>query len=286
MTEENYPPDYVVRWTYRWIEKRAARCSSRVIFTTDSTKDMYLERYPTLSADNCLVIPNGYDEEDFIGLTWRQSCRIAPDRPTRLIHAGLIYTDDRDPKPLFRALAQLKYKGEVNAQRLRIDLRAAGSEAYFGRLIKELGVGDIVTLLPPLPYQRALQDCADADGLVILQAASCNHQIPAKVYEYLRLQKPILALTTEQGDTARLLRKTGGATIINLEDERAILQGLPQFLRSLCARTHPLPDLGEVKGYDRRYQAAELAKCLSRIISTPMRAARGDNCGNKLTVRE
>ena len=41
-----------------------------------------------------------------------------------------------------------------------------------------------------------------ADGLLILQAANCNEQIPAKLYKYLRARRPIVALTDPQATLA------------------------------------------------------------------------------------
>jgi len=110
-----------------------------------------------------------------------------------------------------------------------------------------------------------LQECADADGLMLFQAGNCDHQIPAKAYEYLRLRRPILALTTQSGDTATLLKETGGATILNLADEDDIHAGLPRFLEALRAGSHALADAEKVKRYGRRAQAQELASCLSDV---------------------
>ena len=53
---------------------------------------------------------------------------------------------------------------------------------------------------------RALAEQLAADGLLLFQAANCNHQIPAKLYEYLRAGRPILALTDAAGNTAATLR--------------------------------------------------------------------------------
>ncbi len=77
-------------------------------------------------------------------------------------------------------------------------------------MLSDLNIEDIVHPLPPLPYREALCDCAEAHALLLFQAASCNHQIPAKAYEYLRLGKPILALTHPSGDTAALLSAIEG----------------------------------------------------------------------------
>jgi glycosyltransferase involved in cell wall biosynthesis len=266
MTEANYPRDYWSRRAYLWIEKQAVQYASRLVFTAPSTLQMYLQRYPTLTVDRCLLIPNGYDEDDFSRI---EVSRFEPpnDSPTRLLHAGLIYRDDRDPRAFFSALSRLKKDSVISRNNIAIDLRASGSEQYYNSLVKKLDIEDLVRLLPPLPHHKALEECAAADALVLFQAASCNHQIPAKAYEYLRLGKPILALTPMAGDTAQLLVEVGGTTIVDLAQEEEIYQGLPQFLTSVRNRTHSLPNSDLASRYSRRYQACQLSECLSQIVS-------------------
>jgi glycosyltransferase involved in cell wall biosynthesis len=265
MTEENYPRDPWSRQTYLWIESRAAKYGHRLIFTAPSTRKMYLHRYPGLAADRCVVIPNGYDEEDFTGLEPSRMRTNATKKAIRLVHAGVIYTDDRDPSVFFHALSRLKRNGCISAHTITIDLRASGSEAYYASLLAELQIQDIVCLLPALPHREAIEDCASANGLLLFQAASCNHQIPAKVYEYLRLGHPILALTPHEGDTAVVLRQTGGATIVDLADEEMIVSVLPRFIGEIRNGRHSLPDTEKVRSYARRQQARELAHRLNEV---------------------
>jgi glycosyltransferase involved in cell wall biosynthesis len=267
MTEATYPPDITIRRLYQRIERQVARHSACLIFTAESSRRLYVERYPTLRVEQCLVIPNGYDEENFATLVMAPPGARPDNRPLRLLHAGVIYPEERDPRPFFRALARLKRDGHVTAGTVRVDLRDPGSEDYYTAIVQELGIGDLVYLLPALPYRQSLQDCADADALLLFQAASCNHQIPAKVYEYFRLHKPILALTDAQGDTAGLLRDTGGATIVALNDEQALSRSIPRFLQAVRHGTHPLPDPMKIQCYSRHGQARTLAACFSRLIS-------------------
>jgi glycosyltransferase involved in cell wall biosynthesis len=267
MTEDNYPSDARSRRVRRWIERQAVKHASRVIFTAPSTRRMYLERYPTLSPDNCVLIPNGYDEEDFVNLRVRERRPIPAGCPLRLLHTGLIYLEERDPRPFFRALARLKREARISAADVTIAFRAPGSEDIYQRIINDLGIADLIRLRGHIPYQQALQECADADGLLLFQAANCNHQIPAKAYEYLRLQKPIFALTTRDGDTAALLNEVGGTTIVNLAEEEEIYHELPAFLETLRSGTHALPDVQKIRPYARRNQAQELARCLSGLRS-------------------
>lgn len=263
MTEDGYPRDRITRRAYRWIERGTIARAAEVVFTTESTRRMYFERYPDRAPERSLVIPNGYDDEDFRHL--RPASRNASG-PVRLLHAGVIYPEERDPRPFFRALARLKDTGQVSAATLRVDLRASGSEPYYAQLARGLGVEDLVHLLPPLPYREALQDCAAADALLLLQAASCNHQIPAKAYEYLRIGKPILALTSGDGDTAALLRQGGGSTILDLASEEEIARGLPGFLDAVRNGAHGAPSVEHARRYSRQAQAAELANHLQEVV--------------------
>ncbi len=266
MLEDEYPEDKLTRWSYQWVEEKVVRYSSRMVFTTEAARRMYLERYDGLRRDRCVVIPNGFDEEDFECLRPSNGAVKTRDGAIRLLHSGLIYPGERDPRAFFRALARLKGDGEIDGSKLIVDLRASGSEAYYESIIRDLGIADLVKLLPGVSYREALQDCIEADGLILMQAASCNHLIPAKAYEYLRIRKPILALTSTDGDTAGLLREIGGATIVDLADEKAIHGALPRFLRMVREKTHPLPDASRIYVYDRRNQARELGVCLSELI--------------------
>lgn len=265
MTEKDYPRDPHVRRAYRWLEKKAVQYASRLLFTAESTRQMYLQRYPDLSPDKCLVIANGYDEQDFVGLSRPGSVKSVR---LRMQHSGLIYPEERNPVPFFKALSRLVKQGRIQPSSFRIELRACGNDEHFRRIVTELGIDQIVHFLPALPYRVALQDCSEADILLLLQGASCDHQIPAKAYEYLRMGKPILALTSETGDTAKLLRECGGSTILDIADEEALVRALPDFLDAVRNGSHSLPNLEIVSRYSRQNQARELANCLSGVIES------------------
>jgi glycosyltransferase involved in cell wall biosynthesis len=263
MTEPDYPRDRQTWRIYRWLEEKAVRHASRLVFTASSAVRMYLERYPSLSRERCALILNGYDEEDFRELGTGPAIS---NRPIRLVHMGLLYPVERDPQPFFRAVSQLQKDGKLDAARIRIELRASGHESTYEPMLRAEGIENLVRLLPSLPYREALQNSAHADGLLLFQAANCDHQIPAKVFEYLRLGKPILALTSHTGDTAALLKQTGGATIVDLADWQAIYDVLPEYLKAIETSAHPKPEPALVARYSRQGQAQALAKLLNDVL--------------------
>jgi len=278
MSQDDYPHDALVRRVWAKVERACIRRVSRVIFTAEATRLMYLNRYPDiLRPEMCVLISNGYDEADFGDLQIPAPGPVPSGRPIRLVHSGLIYPVERDPRPMFSAVGRLKKMGRFSANKIQIVFRAPGSEDLYRKLLAERDIADLIVLEPHMPYRQALQECADADGLLLFQAADCDKQIPAKAYEYLRIGKPILALTTHTGDTAALLREVGGATIVNLASEDEIYEVLSAFVDALRVGTHPLPDRDKIRRYTREAQAGQLAGVLDGLTGkTPNAEKRAD----------
>jgi hypothetical protein len=100
------------------------------------------------------------------------------------------------------------------------------------------------------------------DGLLLFQASNCNHQIPAKVYEYLRAGKPLLALTDRKGDTAAVVREAGLDAIVPLDRADAIEIGLRSFVEAIREGRAARPSQAAIEAASRRERTRELANLL------------------------
>lgn len=269
MTEPGYPKDRTTWRTNRWLEQAVVKYATRVVFTTEGTRKMYAQRYPLIPESRWAVIENGFDEENFRTAEHEFKPEKLADSPRiLLLHSGILYPQERDPKPFFNALQSLKLNASVSASRLRIILRASGSENEYQRLLSDRKIEDLVHLEPPIGYIDALREMMCADGLLIFQAGMCNHQIPAKIYEYLRAGKPILALVDPQGNTADLLRTTGGAIIADITDAKAIEKGICQFIDGIDNASLKGVSALLAKNFSRRSRTYELAKLLDTVSVT------------------
>ncbi|NVD96912.1 glycosyltransferase [Massilia sp. BJB1822] len=273
MTDVDYPSDPLTRKVYRWIEKQTVKHCTVAVCTTPGAIKTYETRFPEIPASRFALIENGYDEENFAdaGALAAQAAP-AQGRPFTLIHSGIIYPSERDPVPLFEALAELQAQGRIDAQRLRVVLRATAHDEYLAGLIARYGIGDLVGLAPHIAYRDALSEMLTADALLVLQATNCNHQIPAKLYEYLRARRPILALTDSIGDTAAALRQAGIDTIAPLDSKEGIMQGLMRFLELAQTGKAPLASEEAIAANSRRARTGELGQLLERIAQ-PAQAA-------------
>ncbi|WP_300087771.1 hypothetical protein [uncultured Nitrosomonas sp.] len=187
-----------------------------------------------------------------------------PGRIT-LLHSGIIYPSERDPTCLFDALSALLKRNVINADSLHIILRASHHENYLQSLINRFEIGSIVSLAPPVSYNEALVEMLAVDGLLLLQAANCNNQIPAKLYEYLRAQRPILALTDPAGDTAEKLKNMGIDTIAPLDSKEAIVEGLNRFLSLLRENKAPVAPMDKIQSNSREAGAENFSVLLNEI---------------------
>jgi glycosyltransferase involved in cell wall biosynthesis len=262
MAQDGYPADPRTWASFKRIEERAFARAAACTFTTPSAASLYRDRYPA-SSSRVEVIENGYDEEAFLDITEAAAAK-GPlvDGVITLLHSGIVYPDERDPTHLFIALAQLKARG-IDARRLRVRFRAPVHESLLRTIAQRHDVEAMIEVAPAVPYQEALAEMLRADGLLILQAANCNAQVPAKLYEYLRARRPILALTDPAGDTAAVLRASGCIAVAPLDDAAAIVALLARVIRG--QRDGTIASDAAIARASRLGRAEQLARLLDSV---------------------
>lgn len=247
-----------------WIEKKTIEYCSKAVFTTRSTLDLYAQRYPHEPQSKWQVIENGFDEENFIKAERNQHLSKASSKIT-LLHSGILYSAHRDPSHFFLALAELKKDKEITANNFTVILRASGEEDLYTQKIVQAGLTDIVQLAPAVDYQQAIGEMLQTDALLVFQDATCNHQIPAKLYEYLRAKRPILALTDKNSDTAKLLYEAGLNYISPIDDVAAIKTMLLDFLHAHKQQRAAIPYEEVVAQHSRKAKTHSLALLLNTV---------------------
>jgi hypothetical protein len=268
MTEDNYPVNPSQRRVYRWIEKQTVKYCTRAVFTTPGAVRMYAERYPEVPVERWALIANGYDEENFVSAELSDAYAQALASKSGkivLLHSGILYPSERDPAQFFMALAELLRVGTIDAYSFKVILRATGHDDMHRQAILKYGLEDIVFLEPSVSYESALAEMLVVDGLLVFQAANCNHQIPAKIYEYLRAKRPILALTDPSGDTAGVLKDAGLSLIAPLDDQAAIAKLITDFVSDLDKTARAIAGAEVIASQSRKARASLLAKMLEDI---------------------
>lgn len=187
----------------RFWERSVFRNASVVVANTENTAEMFRQVFPH-AANRIAFVANGYDPLDITTLREQEQ----PNDRLELLHSGSIYAN-RDPRPIAEALEKISNKqggsvrdpvlrlvGQCLDAELKADLKASGLERW-------------VEFSNSVPYLEATKRMRSADLLVLLDSPGRTLGVPAKLYEYIGSQRPIIALAEHDSDTSLVLKRSG-----------------------------------------------------------------------------
>jgi glycosyltransferase involved in cell wall biosynthesis len=101
---------------------------------------------------------------------------------------------------------------------------ACDSSFAIEEYVRDRGLADWVTVVPPVPHDEALRRMARADVLLLVQPGT-DLQVPGKLFEMLLFRKPIVALA-EAGATADIIDTYRLGAVVSGQDPEAIARGI------------------------------------------------------------
>ncbi|GFR39438.1 hypothetical protein PRECH8_27340 [Insulibacter thermoxylanivorax] len=264
-----------IRWR-EWLEERMERSvhheANMTLTVTHSFAKNFNEKFGA-AITRLEVIHNGYDPADYEAL---RDVKKEPQDEDRCVfmYAGIFY-QERNPRLLLRAVRELIDEGALDRE--RIVLRFAGVFDYPGYsdnidAVHELGLTDIVEILGNLPHKQALKKMKQSDILLLVgdTAPESGAYIPGKLYEYLAIGHPILALSMP-GESTKLIEKYGlGETAdpLSLEEIKRAVKKLYEDWKSGTAQKEQQAQEKSMLKYQRREQARRLAELLNEITGS------------------
>ena len=248
-----------------WLEAYAVVRASRVVTVTDSFCHDFISRYPG-QEHKFHVIPNGYDRADL-----QLDHKVKKDTRVMTIYYGGILYGKRSPKAFLEGLAAALSSGKVPRDKIKVHF--AGVFDYPGKhdnltLVQRLGLTDVVNIIGYVPHHEHATWMAKADVLLLVgdQTQGAGAYVPAKLYEYLGMGRPILTLV-QPGEASRLVNECHagllGAPDNSADAKRAIEEFFALWQAGDLAnwQLSPLAVM-----YDRKEQSRMLAGQLDAII--------------------
>jgi hypothetical protein len=247
----------------RWLERRVVLTADCVICNTPLMREAFLERYPDVPQERFVVITNGYDEADFLDLP-----RPAVEGPLTIAYPGVVDSGNRNPLPLIESVGRAVRRGDIPADDVALCFLGGGPYLFsetVSTALRHWKLDGVTTRIAErVPYRESLGRLARADVLIVLseptgvgrladaERAYSRMMVPAKVYEFVRLQRQILALVSG-GAVREMLESLGaGCTVSPNHPEVAA-----QFLARCYADRHRVRNLppavpAALAAYDRR----------------------------------
>ena len=230
-------------------ERKIIDRANLVITATQGIAEALAQNFDSTLPQRTFLLYNGHDEQDYTDLP---QARPSSDFYT-LSYFGNIYAR-RSLKYLYQAIAELD-KEMLTPRNLRVELYGNFNREVYQE-IECSRIKDKISIRPGLSHREALVKMQEADALIlIINSSSPKGTLTSKVFEYLRLARPILALVPQHGEAAALLKECGIDSICPMESVSAIKLCLSKLIEDRHKELTLPPALAK---YERKQQVTEL----------------------------
>ncbi len=252
------PPTAVHARLHARLERKVCE-RAHTIVTTRWHEKLIREKYP--KSPGITRISNGYDaaEAATIETVERDKTRF------RITHAGML-TQNRTSVPFLRGVRRFL----INRPAARTDLEIlfVGPREDKNELaVKQLELTDVVTFRDSVPHEEALQLESSSHILLLIKHINPDYKgiVPGKLYEYIGVRRPVLALVPN-GEAARLITDLRRGIVAPQDDEHTIAKILDSLFASFKEDKLDEPfDLTPLSQFSRKSLAGDLAGLLDTV---------------------
>lgn len=244
------------RKRYAAMELSVLHEADRVVAVTDSMVRDFLEELGAHenSCGKFHVIENGYDEEDFAGIT---AARLPEG--FNLVHTGL-FSAEGNPRKLWKVLSELCRENPDFDRDLHLTF-AGKTDPEILAAIREAGLERHLTDLGYVPHHEAnsLQKAADLLLLPLREEPEAAGILTGKYFEYLAAGRPIAAFGPHGSVLEHSLAATRTGKIFDWDEEAP----LKAWITAQFTRTSTFdPDTAAISAYTRRCLAGRYTEIL------------------------
>lgn len=244
-----------------WADARHKRMEFRVLRQADRVVTVSpgcAEGLEVISGRSVDVITNGYDPDDLMDI---------PDfdyRHFSITHLGSMNAD-RNPAGLWEALAALLHDDPFLKEKLKI--RFIGkTDISVMQSLKRLGLSRFSEHLSFLPHQEAIRQAANSALLLLALNNTPNVMgiAPGKMYEYLAMKRPIIAIGPPEGNAAAIINETNSGYTLPFDDKDSMTATLKKCFQHYRDKTLYMENQ-HTERYTRKILCRQLADILNQI---------------------
>ncbi|MBK7128342.1 MAG: hypothetical protein IPH66_03120 [Crocinitomicaceae bacterium] len=248
---QNPQDDPKIRKKYALIEAAISKRTNALISVSEPIVDYFKLSVPGLK--HYLEIRNGYDHE-------MPSLEYNFNDEFTMLHAGSFY-GVRKPNTLFAALENLDRKNLLPQNWKMI---CAGASHNFSIPAK---FKDHVQIIERVPQIKSIELMARADLNLLIQPPTGRKGIfTGKIFDYLSVGKPILAIADNDDVAAQLIQNMHAGFCANFNDladiEKSLVQAIDMWKNKIPSNI----DQEEIKKLHRKYQVEKLQALIEQVI--------------------
>ncbi len=234
---------------HKHLERAVLNQADQIIVTSYKTA----KEFNSKTKQPIEVITNGYDEAEDLDVDLSEAFS--------LVHVGSLLSE-RNPTNLWKALKELLLKNEHLRQFLELHFVGKVSKVVL-KSIEEYGLKDYVYLDGYLPHQDAVKAQKSAQLLLLIEANNPLKQgiIPGKLFEYLMVKRPILAIGPEDWDVQQIIKKTNSGDCFTYQEKEGLSIVLQQAFEAFLQGKLKI-ESKHIEAYSRKSLTQKLSKLI------------------------
>ncbi len=220
-----------------------------------------LNKYPRLNKKKFFHVPNGFDSSDFPIVEKKRNNKFT------VTYTGSLY-GRRNPASFFEAIEILIKTGKINPANLH--LRFVGRfGAEVGAMFEATSFKNSINQISYVPHDKSLEYLMLSDALLLIvdESKESEEIVPGKVYEYIGVKRPIIAIAPHKSAIEKLITETNSGYVAHQSEVNKIADIILNYYEQWSNNiTDYAPNLEEIGKYERREASKNLAEILDNII--------------------
>ena len=239
------------------LEDKVINLADKVCTLSPAHTDYLVKHYKDLSKFH--TIENGFDRDE---IKINPVSRRSNDSVFTITHIGSFYGVQM-PYSFIDAINSLVEEGEISADCIKI--RFIGNLWDAKDLVNSCKIK--IETQGYIPHKDVYSYMLDTDILLVTLTKNGGGVLPGKIYEYIAVGKPILAVVPPEGEVAKLIGRTNTgvvASTVNKEDIKNAIMGL--YSKWRIGRLSVNANLREIDKYQRINLTKQLADIFDEVL--------------------
>lgn len=247
----------------RWVLKKARG----TIFVNPRLQSYYLSAYSSLNDIPNQMIRNGFDPDDFAEI--QQTKSSFSSGILKIGVMGTIYSRGNAPNTLIETLSEILQENRQLSEKIKIYFVGKWT-ATFKTWVSGFKLEPNINWVGYLEHRQALEFISQMDFLTLAiqsDIPGSESVTPGRIYEYLYLKCPILALCPLNSDLAGLIIDTQSGLVFDYYDKERLKATILAWFENPAKLTSQFK-FKNLKEFDRRRLTEELISFISKRITS------------------
>ncbi|MEJ5350034.1 MAG: glycosyltransferase [Melioribacteraceae bacterium] len=237
------------------LEYNSLKAADKIIVINRRIKEKLLTNYPFLSFDEIIIIPHGFDPEDF---DVNVDEKLKSTSKLRFTYSGVFY-ENITPEFFLKAFKKLSVERPDLAANIELEFIGLFRDEY-KKLINELNLNEFVKIHGYIEHKEAVKKLLASNILWMMignNLRNADTVSTSKLFEYFGSRKPILGCVPDGAAKSALIEY--GASFITSPDNIDEIKNKIIEIHSLFINNNlPKPNEEFIQKHDRLFLTEQL----------------------------